>query len=247
MTFGGHLIFFTNDSHGEIRVLDDGKKRVLSFGPGDEQSGCLKSSPAQLIFDYTQVMFLVILFKTPKKVLHLGLGAGSLLTTLQKHVKGIKITAVEMRQSVIDIARDYFFLPQSKRIQVHCGEAGEFIQSYPDRYDLIFSDLYSNTGVSATQLQSTFLNNCAQQLKSEGWLVINYWREHQHDVELLHELKSLFKEIRVCPSKDGNWIIFASKTPCSIDQNQLKANALKWSKILGFSLLKHLKNMSFLT
>ena len=241
----GELIYYTRDPYGELKVLDNGHRRTLSFGPGDEQSACLKADPALLLFDYTQVMLLALLFRPFRKVLCLGLGAGSLVTALQRHCKGTKITVVELRQAVIDIALNYFYLPSSKRVQLHCGDAEDFVVQASERYDLIFSDLYTSQGLSPLQLKPSFLSSCAERLKPDGLLVINCWREHQHaEAGLLQSLEGLFTDIRLCPTADGNWVIFASRSLLEPNPNALREAARQWSQTLGFSLLKHLKNLN---
>ena len=117
MSINGQLIYFSQDPFGELRVFDDGAVRTLSFAAGNEQSACLKADPGKLLFEYTQVMLLGLLFAEPRKVLCLGLGAGSLATALHRHCKQAKITAVELRQAVIDVAENYFYLPRGKRLQ----------------------------------------------------------------------------------------------------------------------------------
>lgn len=102
----------SEDEFGTITVLDDGECRILAFAPNDEQSRCLKATPHVLQYEYTQAMLLVLLFCQPKRVLILGLGGGSLVTALHRHIPGIHITAVELH-TVIDIAHRFFQMPRS--------------------------------------------------------------------------------------------------------------------------------------
>lgn len=241
--FDGQLLYFAQDAHGELRVLDDGTRRLLSFGPGDEQSACLKADPAQLLFEYTQAMLLALLFCEPRKVLCLGLGAGSLLTALQKQFKGIKITAVELRQAVIDIACDYFWLPRSKRIQLHCADAFDFVAADSTTYDLVFCDLYTVEGASPLQRQQDFLAACARRLKPEGLLVLNCWRDFRHDAQILETLSGIFADIRVCATSDGNWVILAAAWQLPGSPASLRTAAQAWSQKLGYSLNKHLNQL----
>ena len=244
MSLDGQLIYCAQDPYGELRVFDDGTTRTLSFGPGNEQSACLKAKPDQLLYEYTQAMLLALLFCAPRKVLCLGLGAGSLVTTLQHHCKGMRFTAVELRQAVIDIARDYFYLPQGKRVTIHCGDAADFVATDTGHYDLIFSDLYTALGLAPVQLQTDFLRQTAARLKPDGLLVINCWREHQRNEDtLLASLSELFVDLRSCPTGDGNWILFAARWPLESRPKQLRQAAEDWSDRLKFSLLRHLRQL----
>lgn len=239
------LIACIRDDHGEIRVFDDGERRLLSFGPGDEQSACLKRDPAFLLFDYTQAMLLALLFQTPRKVLCLGLGAGSLIKALHRHVKGVKITGVEYRQAVIETAQQYFYLPNSRRIDLHCADAADYLRQNSGAYDLIFCDLYSLDGVSPLQGDRLFLQSCSEHLKPGGWLVLNGWRTHQHDADLLSPVQETFSEVRSLNTPEGNWILFAGQTPLATG-NKLYQEARDWSARLGYDLVPYLKHSKVL-
>ena len=58
----GKELYRYYDEYGPLQVFDDGNKRYLSFGDGDEQSCQLKSDPLQLQHDYSRAMLLVLLF-----------------------------------------------------------------------------------------------------------------------------------------------------------------------------------------
>ena len=138
----GREVFRAYDDYGPLLVFDDGNKRYLSFSELDEQSCQLKSNPIQLQHDYSQAMLLVLLFCQPGSMLLLGLGGGTLVTTLHHIVAGLSITAVELRPKVVDVAYRYFQLPRSKRISVVIDDAGEFIsQSEAKKVDVLFSDI----------------------------------------------------------------------------------------------------------
>lgn len=243
MSYGGHLIFHTQDAYGELRVMDDGTQHLLSFGPGDEQSACFKSDPARPVFEYTQAMLLPLLFQTPKKALCLGLGAGTLVTCLHKQFKGLKIQAVELRQAVIDIAHQYFYLPHSKQIQIMCQDAEDYMSQNNQAYDLIFCDLYNFDGVDEMQMQNAFLERCQKALKPTGWLVLNCWDAHQHEYNLLANLDTGSNEIWHCETGDGNWVVMARARPVTKDQQELKQAAKLWSQRLQCSMIKHFRNL----
>lgn len=242
-TLSGEIIFRTRDPHGDLRVIDDGVLRTLSFRPGNEQSACLKANPPLLMFEYTQMMMLALLFRQPQSVLCLGLGAGSLITTLHAHCPEMTFTAVELRQAVIDVAHTYFYLPRSERIRLYCQDAATFVATDPANYDVIFSDIYTAGGVAPVQLKQKFLRRTAARLSPEGLLVINCWHKHLRDLQLIRILQGLFSEIQLCPTGDGSWVIFASGAPLESRPQVLRAAADQWSGTLGFSLLRHLKQL----
>ena len=238
----------THDEYGELIVTDDGRCRMLAFAHNDEQSRCDKAAPHVLQYEYTQAMLLVLLFCQPKRVLLLGLGGGSLLTALHHTISGIHITAVELRQSVIDLAYRYFYLPRGKRLQVINQNADDYLlQDNQRKSDVIFADLYHAEGVDEVQLRTDFIARCAGQLKSDGWLVLNCWLEHRNDPFLSAALHSHFVDIRTVLTGSRNWVILAGKTASWQTASQLKDKASTLENSLGFSLhrpLSRLKSFS---
>ncbi|MEN9502392.1 MAG: hypothetical protein RI964_1677 [Pseudomonadota bacterium] len=234
----------TQDEHGHLIVTDDGNCRVLAFAPNDEQSRCLKAQPHVLQYEYTQSMFLVLLFCQPKRVLLLGLGGGSVMTTLHHCVPGIHVTAVELRQAVIDVAYRYFYLPRGKRLQVICQNADDYLLQAPERkLDVVFADLYHADGLDALQLRTDFIARCAAQLKAEGWLVLNCWQEHRYDPFLRAALYEHFTDIRTVMTGSRNWVILAGKVQDWQTNSQLRETASRWENALGFALHRSLARL----
>lgn len=241
------LLIQVEDEYGPILIYDDGECRQLAFAEQDSQSRMLKASPHILQYEYTQAMLLVLLFCQPKRVLLLGLGGGSLLTTLHHLIPGIQLTAIELRQQVIDLANQYFRLPRGKRISVQCDDAARYLSSSTDRkVDIIFTDLYHASAADPSQLQAEFIQHCAQRLKNDGWLVINGWNEHRENSVFLQALRTEFSDIRTVLTGSKNWVLLAGKVADTQNANQLKEQACQWSNQLGYPLARHLARLKTL-
>lgn len=235
------ILFQTADEFGPLLVLDDGEQRTLAFGDGDTQSCCLKSTPHIPQYEYTQAMLLVLLFCQPKRVTILGLGGGNLLTALHRQIPGIHITAVELRQAVIDVAYKYFQLPRGKRIQVIQQDANTYLAGDTGRkVDVVFADLYDAEGVDQRQLTADFIARCAGCLKAEGWLVLNCWTEHREDADFLAALRTQFADVRVVLTGSRNWVVLAGKVPDQQSAGALKDKAQRLSADMGFPLQRYL-------
>ena len=249
MAILGKEIFRCEDSYGPIQVFDDGNKRYLAFGNEDEQSCLLKKAPSHLQHEYSRAMLLPLLFDDDystaknKHILLLGLGAGSLANCLLALLSNHTVTAVELRQAVIDIAYQYFELTTSQRLTLVVADANHYIKDDQQRYRFIFSDIYSAKGVDGAQIQTSYLADCLKRLTIDGWLVLNFWREHRGDDQLLDFLKSQCQEIRMVTTSSGNWVILASRQRNTLSRKQLANNAKQLSVQLGFSLLASLKKM----
>ncbi|MCE9685686.1 methyltransferase [Shewanella sp. AS16] len=231
------LLHETQDALGPIRVFDDGTARVLSFGDNDEQSKLLKAAPHIPQHTYVQAMLLILLFCRPKSAIVLGLGGGALIHALRRFDAGIKLSAVELREEVIALAKRYFQLPLGKKLNIIHQDANQFLSDAGHKkVDVIFADMYVEKGIDKGQVSARFIGHCAALLKADGHLVLNCWKEHSQDRELLAHLQAHFKEVRACLTGGGNWVVFAAKVPQDATASGLKAAAQDLSQQLDFVL-----------
>ena len=200
------VLHVDGDRFGDFCVLDDGDYRVLSFGDNDEQSKMDKSQPHVPQHTYVQAMLTVLLFSQPKSVIILGLGGGALVHSLRHFDAAIKITAVELRQQVIEVAKRFFQLPLGKKLTIVHQDAYVFLaQAEHKKVDVIFADIYSDKGVDKQQLSNQFIQQTKQLLKTDGFLVLNCWKEHSRDLQLRDTL-----QVFACLTGGGNWVVFAT-------------------------------------
>ncbi|GIU21651.1 spermidine synthase [Shewanella schlegeliana] len=227
----------TQDEYGPLIVLEDKEARILAFGENDEQSKLLKAAPHIPQHTYVQAMLLVLLYSQPKSAIVLGLGGGGLIHALRHFDAGIKLTAVELRSDVIELAKRYFQLPLSKKLKVINQDAKQFLElGDHKRVDVIFTDIYSADGVDAAQVSESFIAQCGALIKADGYLVLNCWKEHSHNRELLAYLNNYFVEVRACLTGSGNWVVFAGKAKREISASGLKTKAQALSQQLDFQL-----------
>ena len=240
-----NLIHDSADEYGAIRVIDDGQYRILSFAEGDEQSRIRLASPHILQHEYTQAMMLPLLFMQPKRVCILGLGGGALVNALYHSVPSIQITAVELRQEVLDTAQMYFKLPQGKRINFVVDNAASFLDKGLDKkVDLLMTDIYHTDGMDRSVLESSFIENCATNIKQDGWLALNCWSDYKHHQELTELIKKHFVDVRALDTGTGNWVIIACKKQHNQNAKALKALCQKLANTLEIPLSKWLSRLN---
>jgi len=202
------------DQWGKIHVLSDSYNYYLTFGAGGQQSGMQVNQPDRLLFQYTQAMMLGALF-CPKAntALLLGLGAGSLAKSLLVYNEEMNITAVELRQQVIDIAHDWFNLPQSSRINIITGDAFQYIKDSPPKTDLLFVDLYLDNGIQDSLSSAVFIQDCYDAINDQGCLILNLWDEGKgylpFDLSLLEE--TFTSQSLMLVTDEGNIIVITGK------------------------------------
>lgn len=227
----------SQNERGSIIVLDDGNNRILSFGDNDEQSKLLKLSPHIPQHTYIQAMLLVLLFSQPRSAIILGLGGGGLVHALRHFDGAIKLTAVEISHTVIALAKQYFQLPIGKKLKLVHQDASQFVaEPSHKRVDLLFADLYGAEGVDPAQISESFIANCASLIKSDGYLVLNCWKDQKFNHELHNHLSQHFTDIRACLTGSANWVIIAGKVSREMGQSAMKAKAQELSQKLDFQL-----------
>jgi len=206
------IIHLTQDDYGRILVIDDGDHRVLNFNSLFEQSSMQLSYPYQLVHEYTQYMLLALAFIEPKKITLLGLGGGSLLRTLHHLLPNCNFNVVELRQAVVDVAQQYFSLPDDDRVVISVNDALEEITQIKNASsDIIFSDIYDAHQMVPGQLHMTFLTQCHRALSPQGWLVANLHSLPTDKEVFFEELRSLFPTV-ILGTIAENIILFAAKT-----------------------------------
>ncbi len=193
--YGGTVVHRTRDAHGAIEVVEGGGSRTLHFGTEPKQSSMSLDDPIRLDLGYTRAMTCALLFSQPppRRVLLLGLGGGSLCRFLLHHFPDCRIDVVEYRERVVEVAHDWFHLPESERLHILIEDAGQFmVLADPDRYgeyDLILVDAYDHAGMSPSVAGISFFDACRARLGPRGALAANLWSDDR--IELQQSLADL--------------------------------------------------------
>lgn len=205
-----------HDEWGELTVRESAGRRQLCFGDTVEQSCIDMRRPEQLCHHYTQAMMLAFLLHPGAgHCTLLGLGAGALARAILAHHPDCRIDAVELRPSVVTLARDWFSLPDNPRLRLHITDAWEYLNRHPADSDLILLDLYLPEGMNELQARQHFLAACRSALKPGGMVVCNYWTKSRLTHHALNEsLQAVFGEtVMTLGIPDGNCIAFAFDGP----------------------------------
>lgn len=228
-----------HDEFGVIRVLEVGDYRFLEFGEAIEQSCTFTRDPNWLEYDYTRAMLIgALCHEAPETALFLGLGAGSLTQACLHFLPSLEdVEAIELRPDVPRLAMQYMGLRDDPRLYIRTGDALELLPS-AESADLIFVDLYTDTGPAAGHLAWRFLENCQKRLNPGGWLIINQWGTDDGRPLGAALLRGLYhRHYWEIPVKEGNVILLV---PADLDQpmsmGPLTARAAALAPQLGYSL-----------
>jgi len=108
----------THDQWGDIMVLEKKDYRILAFDPIYEQSCINIKLPHIPVHEYTRIMLFALAFVRPEKITLLGLGGGCLLNTLNFLLPKCSFYAIELRETVINVAKEYFALPIGTHVKI---------------------------------------------------------------------------------------------------------------------------------
>lgn len=232
------LLAEVHDAFGVIRVLEVGDYRFLEFGEAVEQSCVFTADPSWLEYDYTRAMLVgALCHEAPESALFLGLGAGTLTQACMKFLPLDDVEVVELRPDVPRLAMEYLGLDDDPRLTVRIGDALELLPT-TETADLIFVDLYTDTGPGVGHLAWRFLEDCQKRLNPGGWLVINQWAGDDGRPLGAALLRGLFhRHYWECPVKEGNVVlIIPADLDQRLDQAALRARAEAMAPRLGYSL-----------
>ncbi|MCW4631775.1 hypothetical protein ONZ52_23995 [Marinomonas sp. KJ51-3] len=147
------------------------------------------------------------------------------------------ITAVELRQEVMDAAEMYFKLPRGKRINLEVANAIDYIaDGLPKKVDVLMTDLYNTEGMDCAVLQTSFIENCAKNIKEDGWLALNCWIDQKNNHELTAIIKQHFNDVRALDTGSGNWVIIAGKRVDNSNAKEPQSRCTKAQRQNGLSI-----------
>jgi spermidine synthase len=232
-----------HDDFGMIRVLEVDEYRFLEFGDAIEQSCTFTADPAWLEYDYTRAMLIgALCHEAPESALFMGLGAGTLTQACMKFLPLYDIEAIELRPDVPRLAMEYMGLADDPRLYIRVGDALELLAS-AESADLIFVDLYTDTGPGVGHLAWNFLESCQRRLNPGGWLVINQWASDDGKPLGAALLRGLYhRHYWELPVKEGNVILIVpADLEQTLDIDALTERAAFLAPQLGYSLASLIK------
>lgn len=232
------LLAEVHDEHGRIRVVEAGEYRFLEFGDEIEQSCVSTANPGWLEYEYGRAMLMgALCHPEPRRAVFMGLGAGTLTRACLDHLPLLDVEAIELREAVPPLARQYFGLGDDPRLHIRIGDAMDLLHSC-EPADLIFVDLYTDVGPSAAHLAWGFLTGCQSRLNPGGWLIINQWSSTDDKPLGSAFLRGMFRHhYWECPVPEGNVIILVPASfEQTLDRSGLAVRVGAMEKKTGYSL-----------
>jgi spermidine synthase len=127
------------------------------------------------------------------EVLILGFGAGSVAHILQKerHFQG-HITGVEIDETVLSLAQQYFQLDQLQNLTLYTSDAAGFVEQADRTFDLIVIDLFVDDLIPEIFENEIFLLQVKELLTPGGKLLYNRMNYHPKDQQKTEAFATVF-------------------------------------------------------
>lgn len=230
-----HLLISEDSPWGNIEVWQEGTVRSLYIQNNiATQSQLDMARKEKLLPQYCRAMMSFLLFKSnPKSVLLFGLGGGSIVHFLYHWFPRLKITAVDINDKVINIAKAFFDVSETPQVSVQVADASTYInQTKQHNIDVILVDIHNGECLPAFLYNPDFIAQCFRALSAKGILVINVLvNTNEELLNLMRALRQSFSGISLCMTLDNqkNILLFAFKSPDKL----LNINANEYQRKYG--------------
>jgi spermidine synthase len=221
----------------DVNFSEYGPVRYLHLGTEWVQGSMKIDQPFDIDLDYVQRMMAWLLFVDPDTVskrhaMQLGLGAASLTKFCYKHLR-MQTTAIELNPQVIAACRLWFKLPaDNAKLSVVLGDAEEVARHshWHGQIDALQVDLYDHEAAAPVLDSEAFYADCRRLLTDDGCMTVNlFGRSSQFDQSLAKIVAAFGEDSVWCfkPTREGNTVVLALRTPQKIRRELLMARAEK--------------------
>jgi spermidine synthase len=219
----------------DVNFSDDGDTRYLHLGTPWVQGSMKIDKPFDIDLEYVQRMMAWLLFVDISQVsklhaMQLGLGAAALTKFSFKHLR-MKTTAIELNPQVVAACRLWFKLPaDSVKLQVVLGDAAEVARHHhwEGQIDALQVDLYDHEAASPVLDSAEFYADCRRLLTEDGCMTVNLFGRSSsfaHSVEKMAQAFGAEALWAFKPTREGNTIVLAQRTPSAPKRAELMARA----------------------
>jgi spermidine synthase len=228
-------------AHVRPFVYDDQHTKSLHFSIGELQSRMRLEKPDSLDVEYTRAMMGFLLFSAqPASIAMIGLGGGSLAKFCHRHLPNSRITVAEINPHVIALRDEFCVPPDDKRFRVLRADGAKFVRDTAQPHDVLLVDGYDYDGMPESLASQAFYDDCHQALAPDGLMAVNLHIENPDYALVLGRIERSFEAnvLRVHVKREGNVIVFASKTPLVERQRR---GVLSQPQLLGKQAWSELK------
>ncbi|MEO6825606.1 MAG: polyamine aminopropyltransferase [Nitrosospira sp.] len=230
-----------------IQLSEQGGVRALHLGNSMVQSAMRLAAPNDLELTYTRCMMAFMLFHpSPKNILMIGLGGGSLAKFVYHRLPLIQTIAIEIDPHVVAAARNHFYLPANgERLQVVIAEGGEYVANHPRSADVLMIDGFDCGCQVPSLCNQDFYDHAREVLKRKGVLVVNLLSRDKRLQDYLRRIEHSFpgRVLTLAAEVHGNLIAFAFKHSGKPDWAKLNERARKLEADFALPFSEYVKKL----
>ncbi len=180
MKIENELLFFEHTRCGDLQVWQKDSVRSLYIRDKKAiQSQLDMAKKEKLLLPHSRAMMSFLLFQEqPQSILLLGLGGGSIIHFLVYWFPALKITAIEINEEIVNIAKKYFALSTLKTsspralVNIEIADAFAYLKRKNQKnINAILVDLHDGASLPDFLYTADFMEHCFHQLSSGGVLV----------------------------------------------------------------------------
>jgi spermidine synthase len=182
------IIYHTDSPYGKVYLVGNYLKRCITHDLNSNTvqscysplSGFIPSTWLIPENDYNASMARGALkyAKTPKRILSIGLGGGSVIGMLQKIYPDATIDAVDINPAMVMIANDYFGVVPNKNLHIHTMDGYDFIRKHPENtYDYVLLDAYQDRSIPDVFVGDDFIRALMRVNRDGAIVAINLYAE----------------------------------------------------------------------
>lgn len=242
-------------SNSSIDVSEESGIRYLHFGSEWVQGAMRIRRPVDLELEYTREMMFGLLLrggfssdaKWPKRILLIGLGAGSLTKFCYWKLPQARVTTVEIDESVWAAASFHFKLPpEDIRLSIVIDDGVDFINKKGPGYDYILIDGYDEDAKVGLLDSLPFYQACWARLNEGGVLATNLFGRSKKYGPPLKRLAEAFegRSLALPQCESGNVIALATRgAEIAVSLTELRERAMQLKAATGLDLRPTIKRI----
>lgn len=232
-------LFEKEGPFGWVIVTESNGLRTLQFERGGARQTVVKiGDPAHLELPYAPVALAGLsVCETPRRVLIVGLGGGTLPMFIRQYFPEAIIDGVDINPDVVDVARRFLGFREDSRMRGIVADGRKFIEETREPYDIIFLDAFGADSVPPPLSTVEFLRAVRKALKPSGVAVGNIWsREYNRLYEpMVRTYQEAFDDLYLLEVRGvGNRILLALPRKENFTRASLSSRAGALSKAKGF-------------
>jgi spermidine synthase len=198
--------------------------------------------PDDMPVPYTRTMTAALMYpESIRRILMVGLGAGSISTYLGRAMPDVQIDVVELDPGVITAGRKYFGLEETDRVHFIESDGRVFLNRNKERYDLILLDAFRELGVPFHLLTREFYTLVKERLAPGGAMASNVDANTRLYPATLATLRAVFATVDAYPDRSDPYetqsvVVATPEARPSADALMERAAALQGERHFRYKL-----------